>query len=79
MIFKQVNEVPKMKRADRHDLKGMLKEFVEGNKKAVKVQLMEGEYKTPFIAYKSLYEAVKRHRYPVLVTWRNGEVYLEQK
>lgn len=79
MTFKTVNEVPKIvKQREVHDLKSMLKEFAEGNKKCVKVVLLDDEYKSPFIAYKSITNAAKRHKLPVKVCWRKGEIYLKQ-
>lgn len=79
MTFKPVNEVPNEKRAAPHDLRGLLRDFVEGNKTTVKVVFIEGEYKSPSIAYRCLQHAVKRYKLPVKVHWRDGEVYLAKK
>ena len=79
MTFKPVNEVPNKKRAAQHDLRGLLRDFVEGNKVTVKVVFVEGEYKSPFVGYKCLQDAARRYKLPVKVHWRDGEVYLAKK
>lgn len=79
MIFKAVNEVPDKKRTAKHDLRGLLKEFVEGDKAIVQVVLIAGDYKSPLVCYKCLQLAVKNYKLPVKVHYRDGEVYLAKK
>ena len=68
-----VCDIP-MKR--KHNLRRFLDEFMLTNAKHFKVTIEEGEYKTVYQGYKSLYLSAKNGKYPIEVSWHNGEIYL---
>ncbi|MBO5887508.1 MAG: hypothetical protein J6Q60_05755 [Bacteroidaceae bacterium] len=68
-----VSDIP-VKR--KHNLKRFLDEFMLTNAKHFKVEYAEGEYKTKYHGYKSLWLAAKNGKYPIQVSWLKGEVYL---
>lgn len=76
MTFKQVNEVPNFGRCAKHDLKGMLREFMESDKRIVEILFTEREYKSPAVARCCIYRAVVQHKIPVKVHMRSGHIYL---
>ena len=68
-----VHEIPER---TNHNLKRFLEEFMHTNVKHFKVEYTDGEYRNSNVAYESLRVAAKRHKCPIKVTTRNGEVYL---
>lgn len=68
-----VYEVPVRK---QHSLKRFLDDFMLTDAKHLKVEYAEGEYSNAYSAYESMRGAIKRHKYPIRVNIRNGEVYL---
>lgn len=59
-----------------HNLKRFLEDFMLANVKHFKVEYTEGEYKDSNVAYESLRIAAKRHKQPIKVSIRKGEIYL---
>lgn len=59
-----------------HNLKRFLGDFMLTKSKHYKVELEEGEYKTPYTAYESIRYAIKRHKYPIKISIRKGVIYL---
>ena len=76
MTFKPVNEVPNFGRCAKHDLNGMLKDFMESDKRIVEILFVEREYKSPAVARSCIYRAVVQHKIPVKVHIRSGHIYL---
>lgn len=76
MTFKQVNEVPNFGRCAKHDLKGLLKDFMESDARIVEVLFVEREYKSPRIALGCIHRAATMHKVPVKVHMRSGHIYL---
>ena len=68
-----VCEVPVVR---NHNLKRFLNDFMLTNAKHYKVEYTEGEYKNVMVAYESLRLAIKRHKQPIKISIRNGEIYL---
>ena len=68
-----VSDIPERK---YHKLRRFLDDFMLVNAKHFKVEYAEGEYKSAYAGYKSLHAAVSKGKYPIKVTWYNGEVYL---
>lgn len=78
MTFKQVNEVPNYGRCAKHDLKGLLKDFMESDKRIVEILFTEREYKSPAVAYCCIQRATRQHKIPVKVHRRSGHIYLSK-
>lgn len=71
-----VDQIPKKR--GYHKLQEMLEEFVKSPNDVVKVQIKEGEYKSPSSCVKSLYCAVKRSGYAIKIHMRGDDIYLEK-
>lgn len=78
MKLKAVDNVPEWFRRPRYKLEAVFEEFMRMNVKVVKVDLKEGEYKTPKAAYTVLYKAAKRYAVPVKVHKRADDIYFER-
>ncbi len=68
-----VSDIPERK---YHKLRRFLDDFMLTNAKHFKVEYAEGEYKSTYHGYKSLHMAASRGKYPIKVSWCDGEVYL---
>lgn len=76
MTFKQVNEVPNFGRCAKHDLKGILKDFMESDTRIVEILFVGREYKSPAVARSCIDRAVHQYKIPVKVHMRSGHIYL---
>ena len=75
MKFVPVNELPK-KKAARHKLQDLIKEFCDDDYKIVKIDLDKHDYKSPKVCCGAMHVAVKRSKRPVKVAIRGDDVYL---
>ena len=64
------------KKRGRHNLISMLDAFIQLDIPYAKIQLHELEYKSYKSAYNSIYNAIKNHRYNIVVRSINRELYL---
>ena len=77
MKFVKVDKVPERNRKKR--LREFLDEFMSANIKVAKVELNEGDYKTPEVRARCIYHSVKMGAYPIRVTRVKDEVFLIRK
>lgn len=68
------DHIPEKRR--KHNLQGLIEEFVRGPHEVVKCQFTEDDYKSPDVCATCLRNAVRRSKYSVRVIERGDEVYL---
>lgn len=76
MRFVEVKKEKIERRRTKFKLEGELKEFMNMNVQAVKVNFTEHEYKNAKSAAASLVSAIKRYGFPIIATIRRDNVYL---
>ena len=72
-----VKELPKITRG-RHDLQGMIQEFVNGETRIAKLDIGKDEYKSIDVAYRVIGIAVRRSGHPIKLHIYNDELFLEK-
>ena len=77
MKLVKVKELPK-KKASKHKLQDIIREFVNGDERIVKIDIDAHEYKSIYVCYSCMGVAAKRSKHPIKVHIRNGVVYLEK-
>ncbi len=65
--------------AKYHNLQQQWKEFMALNIKTAKVELEEGEYKSIYVAQRTMTQSIERGGFPIKVHTYNGELYLTRK
>lgn len=81
MYFAKVNFIPKRKkrkRTQKKDIAAYLDIFMAMNTKYAKLVFDGDEYVNTNSACGSLYSAVHRYGYPILIKQRDDDVYLER-
>ena len=68
-----ISEIPERK---YHNLRRFLDEFMRADAKYYKVEFAEGEYKSTYAGYRSLYTSIQRGHYPIKASFVDGNVYL---
>lgn len=71
-----VDSVPKWR--GRHDLQGMIAEFVNGDDKIVRIDFNEHDYKSAIVCRACIGLAVKRSGHPIRVSIRGNEVFMRK-
>lgn len=77
MKFVETNE--KIVRTRAHNLKVFFEEFISSNIKFAKVELKEGEYKTPGVAISCFRNSCNRYGFPIRFFLRKEEIFMERK
>lgn len=77
MKFVKVDEIPKRKR-EQHPLQDMITEFVNSDRKIVRIDFDEHDYVSLKSCDNSIRIAVKRSGHPIKVVQRNGILYLRK-
>lgn len=71
-----VDSVPK--RCGKHHLQDMIKEFVNGDDKIVRIDFSKHDYKSARICRSCIGSAVKRSGHPIRVSIRGNEVFMQK-